>query len=182
MSSIGSTLNTINASLLSEISSYQATQARSNPTATSATATTSSDQVDFSQVAQLFKQLRHLQQSNPAEFKQVLTDAATQLKAAASQTTDPQQAAVLNNLANRFQTAASSGNTSALTSDPDGDAAKSSASTSTNATAANPYAAHAGHFHRHHGGGGISSLIASVLGSSTAAGISAATPSTPASH
>jgi hypothetical protein len=137
MSSIGSTLNSVNASLLSEIAAFNATQNKTSgaPAPTSPTTPTSSDQVNFSQVSQLFQELRQLQQSNPAEFKQVLTDAATQLQAAASQTTSPQQAAFLNNLAGKFQTAAASGDLSALSPN------SGSANNSTN-----PYAAH-GHHH-----------------------------------
>jgi len=81
MSSIGSTINSINSSLLSEISSYLSTQKTSGSTTTTNTSdTTSSDRVDFSKVAELFKELKQLQSTDPAELKKVLTEAASKLK------------------------------------------------------------------------------------------------------
>ncbi len=167
MSSIGSTLNSINASLLSEIASFTANQSQTGST-TSSKSNSVSDQIDFSQIGQLFSQLQQLQTSNPTEFKQVLTDAATKFKAAAAQSTDPQQTAFLNNLAGKFQTAADTGNLSALK--PDSSPGGSSG-----------YSAH-GHHHHHGGAGGASSanntsgtsatpspqdLLSSILGTST---------------
>jgi hypothetical protein len=106
MSSIGNILNSVNSSLLSEISSFNTT---SNPTssanASASSGASSSDTIDFSQVGKLFQELKQLQTSDPSEFKQVLTDAATKLQAAAQQQTDPAQASFLNNLASRFQDA-----------------------------------------------------------------------------
>jgi hypothetical protein len=138
MGSIGSTINSINSALLSEISRFNAKQSQSGTS--SPAAATATDRVDFSQVAQLFKDLKQLETSNPAEFKQVAADAAAKLKAAAGQTTDTQQAAFLNSLADKFQTAASTGNLSALVqgSSPQG--------------ASGLYSAHGRH-HHHHGGG-----------------------------
>ncbi len=69
MNSIGSTLNSINSSLLSEIDSYLSTQQTSGSASTTAGNDTPSDRVDFSQVAQLFKELQKLQSTDPAEFK-----------------------------------------------------------------------------------------------------------------
>jgi len=113
MGSIGSTLNSINSSLLSEIQALSSTSSSSS-TAAATQSAASSDQVNFSQAADLFKQLQQLQTSNPTEFKQVLTDAATKLQTAATQQTDSQAASFLNNLASRFQTAANTGDLSAL--------------------------------------------------------------------
>lgn len=70
MSSIGSVLNSINGSLLSEINAYRTTS-NSNDT-TQTIAAQSQDKIDFSKVGDLFKQLQQLQSSDPAEFKQVL--------------------------------------------------------------------------------------------------------------
>jgi hypothetical protein len=137
MSSIGSTINSINSSLLSEINRYNPTQKPTNPPVTTPTLTTASDSIDFSQVGQLFKDLKQLQTSDPAEFKQVVTDAATQLRNAASQATDPQQAGFLNNLADKFQTVASTGNLSAFQSN-----------------SSNSLYSPASRHHHHHGGGG----------------------------
>jgi len=71
MSSIGSTLNTINNSLLAELQSFNGSLAS---TTSNTSSTTSPDQVNLSQVSTLFQQLQQLQTSNPAEFKKVLTD------------------------------------------------------------------------------------------------------------
>jgi hypothetical protein len=132
MSSIGSTINTIDSSLLSEISSYQASQTSGSTQPTPPASAPSSDSINFSQVAQLFQQLQQLQTSNPTEFKQVLTDAAKQFTAAAGQQTDPAAAGFLSNLANQFQTAADTGNLSALQPGSNGS-----------------QGAHHGHHHRH---------------------------------
>ncbi len=114
MSSVGSILNSINSSLLSEINSYQAGSATSGLAAAPASTASAPDQIDFSQVAKLYQQLQQLQTSNPAELKQVLTGAATKLNAAAGQQTDPGQADFLSNLASRFQKAADTGDLAAL--------------------------------------------------------------------
>jgi hypothetical protein len=121
MNSIGSTLSSINSSLLSEIDSYLSTQQTSGSTSTNASNATPSDGVDFSRVAQLFKELQKLQSSDPAEFKKVLTDAAQKLKDAAGQQSDPTTASFLTNLADKFQQAADTGDLSVLKpSAPDG--------------------------------------------------------------
>ena len=133
--SIGSTLNSINQSLLAEISSYLSTSKTASGAGTTASSSASaSDQVDFSQVAKLFQELKQLQSSNPAEFKQVMTDAAKQLTAAAQQTTDPSQANFLSSLANKFQQASATGSMAPFEQ-------SSSASGASGA-----------HHHHHHGG------------------------------
>lgn len=132
MSSIGSVLNSINGSLLSEINAYRTTS-NSNDT-TQTIAAQSQDKIDFSKVGDLFKQLQQLQSSAPAEFKQVLSDAAAKLKDAASQQTDPVAAKFLSGLADRFQKASDSGDLSALKSP-----------TGSNGT-------YGPHGHHHHGG------------------------------
>ena len=67
MSSIGSTVNSINSSLLSEINSYLQTSKTSSSASVTGTDTStgssSTDRIDFSQVGQLFKDLQQLQQS-----------------------------------------------------------------------------------------------------------------------
>ena len=58
MSSIGSTLNSINTSLLNEISSITSTQRTSGSASTTSNSSTNySDTLDFSKVAELFKEL-----------------------------------------------------------------------------------------------------------------------------
>lgn len=158
MGSIGSTIHSINASLLSEISAYRNSQT-SGSTNSPSTSTPAPDSVNFSQSAQLFQDLQQLQTSNPAEFKQILADAAAKFSAAASQQTNPTAANLLNNLASQFQAAASTGNLSAL----------------------QPGAASGHHGHHHHSGSsssttnatttpqgtGIQNLITSLLSSAS---------------
>ena len=137
MSSIGSILNSVNSSILSEISSFNTTSNQTASTNSSASTASSTDTIDFSQVGKVFQELKQLQTTNPTEFKQVLTDAATKLQAAAQQQTDPTQASFLNNLASRFQEAANTGNLSALQQ-----------------SSSNGSYAPRGHHHHHGGGGG----------------------------
>jgi hypothetical protein len=66
------------------------------------------DSAHISGPAQLFGELQQLQSQNPAQFKQVVSDIATQLQNAAKQTTG-QQADFLTNLADKFQTASTTG-------------------------------------------------------------------------
>jgi hypothetical protein len=115
---LGNSLNTIDSSLLQEIQKYSGTSATTGATSTSST--DSGDTVNFSQVSSLFSELQQLQTSNPAEFKQVLTDGAAKLQAAAAQQTDPKATAFLNNLAARFETAADTGNLAALNPQTEG--------------------------------------------------------------
>ena len=92
MSSIGSTLNSINTSLLNEISSITSTQRTSGSASTTSTSSTnSSDTLDFSKVAELFKELDDLKSSDPTKLKQVLSDAASKLTDAAGKATDSNQ-------------------------------------------------------------------------------------------
>jgi hypothetical protein len=161
MGSIGSP-NIVNPVLISQIQKLKAAQGQTGPSASAATSTASSDQVDFSQIANFFKQLQQLQQSNPAQFKQVLTDTASKLKAAAGQSTDPQQAAFLNNLAGKFQTAADTGDLSALKPDSNG---SSTANTQ-------PYG---GRAHGHHRHAETAGLVANILGTPATTSNSSAT-------
>ena len=154
INTLGSTLNTINQSLLTELSSYLPTKSTANPAANAVSA----DSVNFSQVGQLFQELQQLQTSDPTALKKVLEDAATQFSAAAQQATDPTQASFLSSLADRFQKAADTGDLSALR--------QPSSSTSAGAT----YGVQGHHHHHHHGGG-----------ESTQTAASATDPTTPAS-
>src|ERR1700722_3764343 len=117
--SISSTLNSIDRSLLNQINTdLSASQVASpgsvNASLASAAGTSSSDSANFSQFAHLFQQLQQLQTTNPADFKQVTASAASQLQAAAKQSTDPAQASFLSNLADKFQQASQSGNLSSF--------------------------------------------------------------------
>ncbi len=113
MSSIGSTINSINTSLLSEIQSLSATKAAGKSVKAERPVATA-DRVDFSKVGELFGELEELQKSDSEGLKQVLTDAASKLKEAANQQTDAKAASFLNNLASRFEKAADSGDLTAL--------------------------------------------------------------------
>ena len=150
INSLGSTLNSINQSLLTEIGSFMKNQASSSAN-TNASGTASTDTLNFSQVGQLFQELSQLQTSNPAEFKQVVTDAANKLTAAASQATDPAQAQFLTNLADKFQQAAQDGNMTPFEQ---------------SASASGASGAH-GHHHHHHGGGEPPSSTSSTSDSSS---------------
>src|SRR5260370_32429073 len=96
----------------------------------------SSDKLDLSKVADVLRELQQLQTDNPAEFKQALNDAATKLKDASQQQTDPAQAKFLSDLSDRFQKAADTGDLSQL-KPPDGSASGS-------------YSVHGHHHHHHH--------------------------------
>jgi len=70
--------------------------------------------VDFSQVAHLFKALRHLQANDAREFEQVMNDAAAQLRTAAAGSAEFAQAEILNRFAERFRMAAQTRDVSPL--------------------------------------------------------------------
>jgi hypothetical protein len=76
-------------------------------------ATGSAVSVDLSKPGQLFSQLQNLAQTDPAKFKEVTAEIASQLKNAASSHTG-KQADFLNALAGRFDAASQSGNVSDL--------------------------------------------------------------------
>lgn len=157
INTLGSTLNTINQSLLTELSSYLPTKATANP----ASSAVSGDSVNFSQVGQVFQELQQLQTSDPSALKKVLEDAATKFSTAAQQSTDPTQASFLSSLADRFQTAANTGDLSALK--------QPSSSTPTGTT----YGVQGQHHHHHHGGG--SSQTTNSTSSQTDAGSTGST-------
>ena len=136
MSSIGNSLNSINTALLGEISSFSTPKSTGSGTTIQSNAVSSTDRLDLSKAADLFRDLQKLQTDNPAEFKQVLTDAAVKLQAAAQQQTDPAQASFLSSLSDRFQKAASSGDLSALKPPASDDS----------------YSAKGHHHHHHYGG------------------------------
>ncbi len=108
---ISSTLRSIDQSLLNEIRSYHSHSTTSGVTPA---ATTASDDVGISKAAELFKALQQLQTSNPAEFKQVLTDGAAKLREAAKDESNPANTELLNDLADRFQKAADTGDLDAI--------------------------------------------------------------------
>jgi len=95
---------------------YAPTSPASTTGATATTGTGSgagSASTSVSDKAKLLQQLQPLSQSNPAEFKQVTADIATQLQAQAKQE-GGQQGQALSNLASKFQQASQTGSLSAL--------------------------------------------------------------------
>ena len=115
MSSIASTLNSLNSSLLSEISASRASSRTSNSSATAkAAAAPGQDRIDLSKASQVYQQLSALEESDPGKVKDLLTAVATKLRKAAEETTDPRQAEKLNKIADKFQEAADTGDLSAL--------------------------------------------------------------------
>ena len=116
-----------------------------------------------SKQARFLNKLKQLQQSDPAKFKQVLTDVATALQAAAKTATGAQQQN-LTALAAKF-TQAANGNLSAL-QPPQPPANAAAAAYAQNAPdAGSPLASAApksGGHHHHHGGGGSGSQSSAV--------------------
>ncbi len=129
-------LSNILTNQLDPIGSLAGTQAST----TSQTGVTGQDSVQISKTAEFFQQLRQLETQNPAEFKKELSDITGKLKSAAQQESDPSQSSFLNNLADRFQKAADSGDLSAL----------------------KPPQASQGH-HHHHGSSGLSAQTRETL-------------------
>jgi hypothetical protein len=74
---------------------------------------TSAVSIDLSKPGKLFSELQSLASSDPAKFKAVTADIASQLKDAASSTTG-KQADALNKIADRFEAASQSGKASDL--------------------------------------------------------------------
>ncbi len=165
INALGSTLNSINQSLLTELSSYLSTKNTAN---SDSNAPVAGDSVNFSQVGQLFQELQQLQTSDPTALKKVLEDAASKFSAAAQQAADPTQASFLTNLADRFQKAADTGDLSALR--------QPSSSTSAGAT----YGVQGHHHHHHHAGGSSqgTSSASSQTTESSAGSTAASSPTT----
>ncbi len=160
INTLGSTLSTINQSLLTELSSYLPAKSTAN---TAASTPVSGDSVNFSEVGQLFQELQQLQTSDPAALKKVLEDAATKFSAAAQQATDPTQANFLSNLADKFQKAADTGDLSALRQP----------------SAGATYGVQGHHHHHHHHGGGPSQAASSTSAQTDASATDSTTPSSP---
>ena len=102
---------------LLEAAQNSQTNATSSATQTSSTTSASaasSDSASTSGAAELFKELEQLSTSNPAEFKKITASISQQLAAASKNSTDPQQAQALSNLATSFSNASQSGKFSDL--------------------------------------------------------------------
>ena len=74
------------------------------------------DVINFSQVTHLFTSLRELQNKNAKLFKQLLGEGASQLRAAAAQSSDTASEAIYKVIASKFNDAAESGDVTALQS------------------------------------------------------------------
>jgi hypothetical protein len=75
----------------------------------------SSDSASISSIGQLFSQLQSLQTSNPTQFKQLMTNAANQLQAAATQAgASTPEGQALTSMSQKFQDVANGGSLSEL--------------------------------------------------------------------
>jgi hypothetical protein len=101
----------------SDTSASRSTSAGGDANAVSASPS-ANDPKDTSTIPALSK-VEELKGSNPSEFQHVVTDAVTQLKTEARQTSDPFAASFLWNLASRFELALDSGSASKTATGPD---------------------------------------------------------------
>jgi hypothetical protein len=119
-----------------DIQSLTSPTSSQTPAATDASSASGGVTVDISKPGQLMSELTSLAQSDPAQFKTVTADIASQLKDAASQSSGP-QADFLNKLADKFSSASQSGSASDLAP-----------------SAGKAHGHHGGGHHRAHGGAG----------------------------
>jgi hypothetical protein len=149
-----------------------------NSATSSASGTNSNGSTQLSQVGQFFAKLESLAKNSPAEFKQLTAQISTELSSAAQQATGSAQT-FLQQLANNFKTASTTGSTASL--QPNQQA--TSAIQGTQSTGGH-------HHHHHHGGGGgysssqssdTDSLLTALTGSSSTSAGSTSASSTSAS-
>jgi len=76
----------------------------------SGTTTGGTQAAKFSKGAEMFSNLSELAEQNPTKFKEIVSEMASKLKQAAGDTDDTEEADRLNEMAERFATAAESGN------------------------------------------------------------------------
>jgi hypothetical protein len=145
--------------LTSPLTSFSGVSAASAVDPTSATAGASGcdrdgdrDSSRVSGPAQLLSKLKQLQASDPAKFKDVMAKLSSTLKTDAKNASDPGAQKMLTDLASKFDTAAQSGDLSALT--PAG-------------AAQGGGHAH-GHHHHHHSGGDSGSTTSDAATAATA--------------
>lgn len=123
----------------SPVSSVQATTPSSSSAAPASGTDACGGGASLSGPAQFLSKLQSLEQSDPAQAKQVLGDIASKLKADAGQATGT-QADRLNQLADNFQKAAATGDLSALQPQQGAQGAQGA------------QGGQGGHGHHHHGG------------------------------
>ena len=116
LSMVGSALNALN---VSPLDALQKTGGIANLSTSSGNSQTSgitggSDSAEISLSGQMLSKLQELKAKDPAKFTQVLSDIASKLQALSQQGGQSQNSQSLAKLADRFQTAAKTGNLSAL--------------------------------------------------------------------
>ncbi len=80
----------------------------------SMTGIATTDSADFSRPAEFFSKLQQLKDSDPEKFKQVCSDIAAKLRAAAEERGDTPEGKMLSELAEKFQNVADGGDISQL--------------------------------------------------------------------
>lgn len=126
------TISSVNSSLTQALlatTSTQSTTSASSSSGSTGVASTGGDTTQVSGPGQLLAKLKQLQQTDPAKFKQVMTNLTDALKKDAQNATDPKDQKFLNDLAAKFDAAGQSGDLSSLA----------------------PQGAHHGHHHHHAG-------------------------------
>jgi hypothetical protein len=116
VSAIGNALNALN---VSPLDALQATGGIANRSLSSGSSQTDgvsggAGSAEISRSGQLLSKLQQLQTKDPAKFKQVLSDIAGKLQSLAQQQGQSASGQWLSKLADRFQTAANTGDLSAL--------------------------------------------------------------------
>lgn len=114
MSAVSSLLSSSTVWNLSKLNSASTVSSTSGTISSSSTsATTSSDSVDISKPGELYSKLQALQKSDPAKFKEVVSDIAQKLKTASESQTG-NEAKMTSDLAAKFQSVADGGDISQL--------------------------------------------------------------------
>lgn len=121
MSSAISAIDSVTNSLLNEITSYLSaskTDETASSSETSVGSSSTSDSAEVSPLIELLQQLQQLQETDSEKFTELMNQAAEQLREAASEETDSEQASILSDLADKFEAAAETGDLSSLVTPP----------------------------------------------------------------
>ena len=99
---------------LSAYDSILSTTARSSNTQTQSVTSLDSDEVSLNNSSMakgmaFFQKMEELQSTDPAKFKEIMSDLASKLKAAAEEATDPKQKEFLTKMSEDFATSAETG-------------------------------------------------------------------------
>jgi hypothetical protein len=156
-------INSIGSSTISSLLNATATQSTNNPSSIPPAANAAAS-AKFSKPGELMQKLAQLQEQDPAQFKQVLTQLADSLQQVADKSGNSSGMAA--KLATAFKDAASTGDLSALQSalqPPNvATAAQANSANQTANAAQGAQGQHHGH-HHHHGGGAIASAFATAI-------------------